>query len=474
VGCARRGETEVVSTSITYSASRISASSVDNADQRWSGWRGGAAEGVAAATNLPVQWSTNSGVRWKAPIPGRGNSSPVVLGDRVFLTSSQKQNGQVRLSVICIDRTSGRQLWMCEPATAHGPTHSKNGFASATPVTDGERLYASFGSAGLFCFDLDGRQLWHVQLNSEAHEWGAATSPVLFGGQVIQVCDQRGESFVAAFDAATGARRWRTARNCDAGWSTPVIIEVNGDGQLRPELVISGSGSQRGGGWVVGYDPHNGAELWRVRGTTEVVCPTPVVAGGLVVACSGRNGPIIAIRPGGMGDVTSSRVAWKHSRGGAYVPTGVAIDGRLYTIRDEGVLTCYDVAGGKRIWEERLRGSFTASLVAGDGKLYATSERGTVYVVANTDKFTLLASNRLDERCLATPAIAGDEFFIRTESQLYCIASQSAPSVAGGDSKAPRTRRFPPPAIDANGANVSFTSPATQSGSSSAGSDHQN
>ena len=180
------------------------------------------------------------------------------------------------------------------------------------------------------------------------------------------------------------------------------------------------------------YDPHSGGEFWRVRGTTDVVCPTPVVSNGLVISSSGRNGPVMAIRTGGSGDVTSSHVVWKHGRGGPYVPSGVSVDNRLYLIRDEGALDCYDVASGKRLWQERLRGSFTASLVAGDGKLYATSEQGRVYVIAVSEQFKLLATNRLDERCLATPAIAGGELFVRTQSRLYCIALPQKLEVAAG------------------------------------------
>jgi outer membrane protein assembly factor BamB len=248
---------------------------------------------------------------------------------------------------------------------------------------------------------------------------------VLFNGQVIQVCDQRDQLFVAAFDAATGALRWRSPRASGGGWSTPVVTGSSRGGSVRHELVVNGSGAGAGqaGGWVVAYDPFSGSELWRVRGTTDVVCPTPIVAGGLVISSSGRNGPVIAIRTGGSGDVTSSHVAWKHGRGAAYVPSGVAVGNRLYLIRDEGAFDCYDVASGKRLWQERLRGSFTASLVAGDGKIYATSEQGRVYVIALGDQFKLLATNRLDERCLATPAVAGGELFVRTQSRLYCIAS---------------------------------------------------
>jgi outer membrane protein assembly factor BamB len=425
-GCTRQVETERISVSLLETTAAHSTPSSREAKQGWPGWRGGSAGGVAASDlSLPTKWSTTAGIRWAAALPGEGNSSPVVWGDRIFLTAARTIDGRVQLEVICLDRATGRNLWINEAGFARGPTHSKNGYASATPATDGQHVYVTFGGAGLFGFDFDGRRVWHEPLHDEQHEWGSASSPVLFDGQVIQVCDQREESFVAAFEAATGAMLWRTPRAGGGGWSTPVVVRSSREGALRHELVVNGSGAgaSQGGGWVVAYDPGSGGELWRVRGTTDVVCPTPSVVGGLVISSSGRNGPVMAIRPGGSGDVTSSHVAWKHGRGGAYVPSGVAVGNRFYLIRDEGALDCYDVASGKRLWQERLRGGFTASLVAGDGKIYATSEQGRIYVVAAGDQFKLLAANRLDERCLATPAIAGGELFVRTQSRLYCVAS---------------------------------------------------
>jgi outer membrane protein assembly factor BamB len=440
-GCARQGETEAILVSLEETSSGNGSPSSAASEQNWPGWRGGAAGGVAVnEQTLPTKWTTTAGVRWTAALQGEGNSSPVVWGDRIFLTAARRVDGRMQLEVICLDRATGRNLWINEAGFAYGPTHSKNGYASATPATDGQRVYVSFGGAGLFCFDFDGRRVWHERLHIEQHEWGSATSPVLFDGQVIQVCDQREESFIAAFDAATGEIRWRTPRASGGGWSTPVVVQSSREGVKRHELVVNGSGAGagQGGGWVFAYDSGSGSELWRVRGTTDVVCPTPIVAGGSVISSSGRNGPIMAIRTGGSGDVTSSHVAWKHGRGGPYVPSGVAIGNRLYLIRDEGALDCYDVASGKRLWQERLRGSFTASLIAGDGKIYATSEQGRVYVAAAGDQFKLLATNRLEERCLATPAIAGGELFVRTLSRLYCIASPPKPELVAKSNDAAR------------------------------------
>jgi outer membrane protein assembly factor BamB len=450
-GCARQHETEQLAVSIVATSGGNPSPSLPAARHIWPGWRGGAVGGVAAtAERLPTQWSTTAGIRWATPIQGEGNSSPVVWDDRIFLTTARPVDDRVRLEVLCLDRATGRVLWINEAGFARGPTHGKNGYASATPATDGQRVFVSFGNAGLFCFDIAGRQVWHESLHNDQHEWGAATSPLLFGGQVIQVCDQGEDSFIAAFDAASGAARWRTPRASGGGWSTPVIAQAFSGGGVRHELIVNGSGAGagQGGGWIVAYDPGTGGEVWRVRGTSDVVCPTPVLAGDLVLSSSGRNGPVIAIRTGGSGDVTSSHVVWKHGRGGPYVPSGVAVGNRLYLIRDEGALDCYDVASGKRLWQERLRGSFTASLVAGDGKLYATSEQGRVDVIAVDEKFKLLATNRLEDRCLATPAIAGGDLFVRTQSRLYCIAAPQNLEVVTESSSSAEPRSASQPTSD--------------------------
>ncbi len=386
LGCSRAGDPDGVASEPDYNNSSLATATYDVARGAWPGWRGGERNGVADSANLPVQFSSTSGVRWVANV-GAGNSSPVVWGNRILLTTEQTAGNGVQLEVVCLDRATGQQLWANEPVLAAGSTHRKNGYASATPTTDGERLYVSFGSAGLFCFDLEGRLLWRTPLHTRQHAWGAASSPILFGDLVVQVCDQPDRGFVAAFDTVSGEPRWRTSRQAAAGWSTPVIVDVTDGETDRQELVVQGSGSSRGRGWVIAYDPFTGVEHWRARGTTDVVCPTPIVAGGLIISTSGRNGPIFAIRPGGRGDVTGSHVVWKHPRGGPYVPTGVALGDRLYILRDEGALECYNTLNGKRLWQERLRGSFAASLLAGDGKIYAKSEEGAVYVIAAVDRF---------------------------------------------------------------------------------------
>jgi len=355
-------------------------------------------------------------------VPGEGNSSPVVWDQLVLLTTALDNTDPPTLALLGFERSDGRLVLQAEVGAAEGSTHKKNGYASATVATDGERIFAFFGSTGLFCYDFSGELVWRADLGDLAHQWGTAASPVLHGDLVIQLCDSKGDSYLAAFDRQSGREVWRTPRPSYGCWTTPIVIEAESEAGTRTELVVNGTGSRdREGRMVIAYDPRDGRELWRVRGTTELVAPTALVSGGLVYSLSGRNGPIIAIRPGGSGDVTDSRVVWKVHRGGPYIPSGVAYRNRLYVVRDNRELACYNAGDGQLIWTKRLRGTFTSSLVAADGRLYATSEQGIVTVFAAADSFQLLGQNDLDERCLATPAIAGGQLFIRTEEHLYCI-----------------------------------------------------
>ena len=394
------------------------------ADSQWPGWLGHNCSGVAPDAQLPITFGPGKGMRWEVPVPGEGNSSPVVWDNNIFLTSEIGSGSSKKLVLLAFDRANGRQLWQTECGVAHGDTHVKNGYASASPVTDGKTVFASFGSAGLIACDLQGKELWRAALGTLEHQWGTAASPVLFEDLVIQLCDSAANSSIAAFNKSTGEPVWRTQRDSVGGWSTPIFVEATPDGGApRTEMILNGTGTDGSEGIVIAYDPRSGKELWRVVGTKDIVCPTLIQVGGLVVSLSGRNGPIFAIRPGGSGDVSQSHVVWKLRRGGPYVPTGVAYRNRLYVVVDGGVLSCCNSGDGQRIWQQRLKGNFTSSLVAGGGQIYACSERGAVYVFAAADTYQELAANDFDQKILATPAISHGELLIRGEGKLYCVAA---------------------------------------------------
>lgn len=395
---------------------------------RWPAWRGPASQGIARGGSPPLAFRPTDGYRWKTAVPGKGHSSPVVWDNFVLLTTALDRTDPATLAVLCFDRTDGTLLWQAEAGEAAGRTHSKNGHASASVTTDGRRIFAFFGSKGLFCYDFSGEQLWHADLGDLDHMWGTASSPVLYGKTVIQMCDSAANSYIAAFDIDSGKEVWHTDRPGNGSWSTPVFVDVSGDAKDdsggHREMIVNGTSGKATGRLVIAYDPADGSELWRVRGTTDLVTPTMLIGDGLVYSISGRNGPIMAIRPGGSGDVTETHVQWKRTRGGPYIPTGVAYRNRIFILGDGGRLTCYNGGNGEKIWDAKLRGPFTASLIAADGRLYAINEHGTVSVFAAADTFELLATNELGSRCLATPAVADGDLLIRTEDELFCFPGE--------------------------------------------------
>ncbi len=420
-GCRRRLE-------VSDQARATSRSDHDPAETgsdagRWPQWRGRNGCGIAAAGEPPTAFSDTQGYRWKVAVPGFGNSSPVVWDNVVLLTTQLGDSDLPMLAVLALDRSDGHLLWQAEAGVARGRTHVKNGYASASVATDGRRIFASFGGLGLFCYDFAGKQQWHVDFGKADHVWGMASSPVLFGKSVIQLCDYDGASFIAAFDQATGHELWKTPRASGGSWSTPVFVDADADGGRRTEMIVQGGSGLR---QVIAYDPATGNEFWRTGETTDLVTPLPLLCNGLVYCASGRNGPILAIRPGGKGDVTDTHVVWNARRGGPYIPSGVCYRNRLYLLGDAGPLTCYDPGDGRIVWQTPLRGPFTSSLVAAAGRIYAISEHGTVYVFAAEDSYRLLATNELHSPCLATPAIVDGDLLVRTKTDLYCFAGSSS------------------------------------------------
>ena len=382
----------------------------------WPRWRGPSGQGVATGGGYPDTWSATENVLWKTPVPGRGNSSPIVWGDRVFVTTAYE--GGRRVSVLAYRRSDGQLLW--ETAAPEGPAnrgaHYKNGHASATPSTDGERIYVSFGARGLLALDFDGTILWERDLGPMAAYHGAAGSPLLYKDRIILYQDQYRDSFIAAFDTRTGQQIWRTPRDASVGWGTPIAINVAG----HDEIIVN---SQR---QVQAYDPEGGRELWRCRGTSYEVIPTPVVGYGMVFCSSGRAGPTLAITPGGSGDVTGTHVAWKSSRGSPFVPSPILYGEQLYLVNDmASIVTSLEARTGRAVWQGRLgvarREGFSASPVAVDTKVFFTNDDGDTFVLRAGRTFELLHVNHLGERTLASPALVDGHWYIRTDRNLYAI-----------------------------------------------------
>ena len=423
------------------------------AQQPWPSFRGAGAAGVADTGAPPVSWDLAAGrnVAWTTPIPGFGHSSPIVWGDRVFLTSAVPlappagSTGAARADaavnteeyraleakaphawrLYCLDRRTGRVLW--EQTAYEGvprvKRHAKASQASATPATDGTRVVTMMGSQGLFVYDMDGTLLWKKDLgrldvgyvDDPSDEWGPASSPVIHEGLVIVQNDRHKDSYVAAFDVATGEQRWRVGRDEMPAWSTPVVH--------RGERATLVTNSPK---FIRGHDATTGREVWRIPDGTQVKVVTPVVSGDLVIVTGGYptgGRPILGIR------AATGEVVWQLERGSPYTPTPIVYEGILYVCIDNGVLSAYDAATGSRLYQQRIApdvGGFSASPIAAAGRLYIPSEDGVVYVVRAGRKYELLARNDMREMCLATPAVSGNLLLVRTRAHLVAIGEVSA------------------------------------------------
>jgi outer membrane protein assembly factor BamB len=424
------------------------------AAQHWPSFRGAQASGVADGAATPVTWNATTGqnVLWKMPIDGIAVSSPIVWGDKVFVSTAVSSDpkasfrhglyGDVEPSndvtkhvwrLIALDKRTGKVLWdrVAHEGIPKTKRHPKSSQASATPVTDGRHVVVSFGSEGLYAYDVNGKLLWKQDLGvlnagwfyDPDYEWGIGSSPIIWNDFVIVQCDIQKQSFLAAFNVKTGKLAWRTTRDEIPSWATPTVYQD----ATHAELVTQGTN------FIRGYDPKTGTELWRLSGNSEVTVPTPIVAKDLIVVTNGYRGvqPIFAIKPGAKGDITlageqtkSDAIAWSTKRGGPYIPTPVIYGDRLYVCLNNGVLAAYDLKTGERAWQERIGGkggAFSASPVAADGKIYLASEDGDVFVVKAGPAYELLATNPMGEVLMATPAISDGVIIVRGLKHLYAI-----------------------------------------------------
>ncbi len=433
-----------------------SAAEKKTGNANWPSFRGPNACGVADGYPLPAVWdvASSKNVRWTASIPGLGLSSPVIWGNRIFVSSaiggaekqrlktglygditSVQDDASHRWVVYCLDKKSGRILW---ETTVHSGVprvkrHPKSTHANTTLATDGRHLVAFFGSEGLYCLNLDGKVLWSKDFGlldsaffvAPAAQWEFGSSPVIYKDRVLIQADVLKGSFVAALRIEDGSEIWRTARNDVPTWATPTVY-ANGQ---NAQMVVNGFKQ------IAGYDVATGRNLWWLQGGGDIPVPTPVVAFGMafITNAHGRVSPIYAVRLDATGDISlkgeessNQSVAWSAPRDGSYMATPVVYGDYLYNCRWNGVLGCYEARSGSRAYQERLGGgasAFTASPVAGDGKIYVTSEDGDVYVVKAGARFELIATNPLGEVCMASPAISQGVLYFRTQSRLVSISS---------------------------------------------------
>jgi outer membrane protein assembly factor BamB len=424
----------------------VGADSEQTRTDNWPSWRGPTANGVApAAANPPLHWDSATHIQWKAELPGQGSATPVVWGNQVFLvtavetdrvakpdelpkpdprfeTKTHPPTHFYRFEVLSFDRDTGKLRWRqvateAVPHEGHHPTHS---YAAGSPATDGKRLYVSFGSFGVFAYDLSGRLLWSRDLG-RLHTrlgWGEAVTPVAQGDSLILNRDQEADSKLVVLDAATGKTRWEAKRDEKTSWNTPLVVEYRG----RIQVIVNGTNRVRS------YDLANGKLIWEVGGMTTNAIPSPVAGDGLVYVVSGyRGAAAVAVPLDSSGDLThSDEVGWRYAKGTPYVPSPLLFDGRLYfTEGNSTLLTVLDTKTGKPlIAAQRLPkvSAFYASPVAAAGRIYFVGRDGTTVVLKAGDRFEVLAVNKLDDPMDASPAVAGRQLFLRGQKYLYCIA----------------------------------------------------
>jgi outer membrane protein assembly factor BamB len=394
------------------------------AQANWPRWRGAEENGHSYERNLPIEWNPDS-VAWKTDLPGKGQSSPIIWGERIFLTSAIA-NGKERV-VLAIDRNNGKRLWEKTVWTGNPePAHKMNGWASASCVTDGERVYAFFGQGGgLFCLSVEGDLLWNKPLGEFVGPWGTAACPILVGNLVIQNCDADENSYLVAFDKKSGKQVWTTPRENARGWSTPILISEGG----RRELVLNGNSG------VTAYNPKTGKQLWFCHGFAGRGAPTVTWSHGLVLTVNGKRGDVYAIKPGGNGDVTQSHMAWHTPRKtGRDLPSPIVIGDNMLVMDMRGSrITNYDATTGKTLWVKRIgttnSGQFTSTPVAWNGLAFFVAESGETFAIQPTqDDMKVVARNTVDasdeENFRASITPGEGQVFLRSDSNLYCIGKR--------------------------------------------------
>lgn len=393
----------------------------------WPEFRGPTAQGHSAEKDFPVEWGPEKNIAWKTAVPGSGWSSPVVVAGKVYLTTAVPEGDGLSLRALCYDAASGKEVWSVElfgpEITKARGKHSKNSFASPTPIVQDGRIYAHFGHQGTASLDTAGKVLWRQTGIKYSPVHGSGGSPALVDGKLVFSADGASDPFIVALDQNTGEVAWRVARETEArskfSFSTPLIITVRG----QKQIISPGSGV------VSALDPKDGREIWRARyGEGYSVIPRPVYAHGLLFIGTGYDRPtVIAVRADGSGDVTETHIAWTITRSAPNTPSMLVVGDELYMVSDGGVGSCVDAKTGKVHWQERIGGNFSASPVYADGRIYFQNEEGVGTVIKAGTTFDKLAANDLKERTLASYALADGAIYIRSAESLYKIqASQPA------------------------------------------------
>jgi outer membrane protein assembly factor BamB len=411
----------------------------------WPAWRGPLGNGVCEEKNLPTHWSATENVKWRVELPEPGNSTPIVWGDRVFLTQAVGD----RRTLMCFSRKDGALLWQSGVTTAEKePTHQANPYCSGSPVTDGERVIVSFASDGLYCYDFNGKELWkRNDLGRAIHIWGNGSSPMIYGGLCFLNFGPGATSYLLAVDKKTGKTLWKKDEDTGYGktppvdasaasateppkkagnptyigsWSTPTIMKVEG----KDELLMS---------WprrLAAYDPQTGDEIWHSLGLNPLVYTSPIGADGIVVTMGGFNGSAFGLRAGGSGDVTSSRRMWFQPRSPQRIGSGVIHDGHIYIHNDPGTAMCIDLQNGDIVWQERLpakaaTGQNWSSVMLSGDNCYTITQGGDCFVFKASPKFELVSVNSLGEKSNSSIVPSAGELFIRTYKALYCISEKN-------------------------------------------------
>jgi outer membrane protein assembly factor BamB len=439
---------------LQFALALVASAAIAAAD--WPQWRGPHGSGISDEKDLPTRWSATENVTWKTSIAGLGVSTPIAAGERIFVTSQigagvRKPGNHPRLVqgadaaaageralgaprgtqagaaagdrtaflVEAFHRADGRRLWEYR-VDAVGPlagVHDKHNLASPSPVTDGQTVFAWFGTGQIVALDMNGKLVWQRHLGSEIGpfeiNWGHASSPTLYQDLLILLCDHSPASYLLAVDKRTGKERWKADRGKGrSSYTTPFVVET----AAGSELIVNSS--ER----VDAYDPKTGAFLWHVGGTNQFPIPTPTFHDGIVYLSRGyRSGPYLALRPGGRGDISTSHVVWQVPTGAPYISSLVYDAGVLYMANDVGAITAVEAATGQKLWQERVNGVFSASPVAADGKIYFVSETGETIVLKSGREPVVLARNDIGERLIASPAISNGQIFLRTDDRVFCI-----------------------------------------------------